>query len=160
MEARYCYIFGAAEFDGNLKFKPDQDRDFIIAADAGYRHLQALGIPPDMLIGDFDSLGEVPKGVELLRFPVMKDDTDLMLAVKYGFAHGYSQPIHHLRRHGRAAGFYACKLSNFIRYRQQWRKRLFDRLRFHDYRCAGRFPAVRCILPRENFHFLQRGTVL
>ena len=78
MEARYCYIFGAAEFDGNLKFKPDQGRDFIIAADAGYRHLQALGIPPDMLIGDFDSLGEVPKGVELLRFPVMKDDTCLL----------------------------------------------------------------------------------
>ena len=115
MEARYCYIFGAAEFDGNLKFKPDQGRDFIIAADAGYRHLQALGIPPDMLIGDFDSLGEVPKGVELLRFPVMKDDTDLMLAVKYGTR---LSRIHHLRRHGRAAGFYACKLSNFIRYRQ------------------------------------------
>ena len=93
MEARYCYLFGAAEFDGNLKFKPDQGRDFIIAADAGYRHLQALGIPPDMLIGDFDSLGEVPKGVELLRFPVMKDDTDLMLAVKYGFAHGYREFI-------------------------------------------------------------------
>lgn len=88
MEDRFCYIFGASEFDGTLKFKPERGKDLIIAADAGYRHLQVLGITPDLLIGDFDSLGEVPGGVEVLRFPAMKDDTDLMLAVKYGFTRG------------------------------------------------------------------------
>lgn len=109
MEDRICYIFAAAEFDGILKFKPRKDIDFIIAADAGYRHLQKLKITPDMLIGDFDSLGEIPDGVELLRYPSMKDDTDLMLAVKYGFAHGY----HRFIIYGGMGGKLDFTLANF-----------------------------------------------
>ena len=97
MEARYCYIFGAAEFDGNLKFKPDQDRDFIIAADAGYRHLQALGIPPDMLIGDFDSLGFVPQeaegGVCVHPFDPHKDFTDMDLALNFAIDEGFTHIV-------------------------------------------------------------------
>ena len=88
MEARYCYIFGAAEFDGNLKFKPDQDRDFIIAADAGCRHLERLGARPDLIVGDFDSLGHVPEDVKVIRHPVRKDETDMMLAVREGLKRG------------------------------------------------------------------------
>ena len=109
MEERICYIFAAAEFDGTLKFKPRKGIDFIIAADAGYRHLQKLRIIPDMLIGDFDSLREIPDGVELLRFPSMKDDTDLMLAVKYGFAHGY----HRFIIYGGMGGRLDFTLANF-----------------------------------------------
>ena len=79
-----CIIFCAGEFDGLLE-KPTKD-DYIIAADGGYRHTQALGITPDAVLGDFDSLGFVPEGAEV--FPVEKDDTDAMLSVRQGLKMG------------------------------------------------------------------------
>ena len=39
-------------------------------------------------MGDFDSLGRVPAGDNILRHPVEKDDTDTMLAVKTGLEQG------------------------------------------------------------------------
>ena len=79
-----CIIFCAGEFDGLLE-KPTKD-DYIIAADGGYRHTQSLGITPDAVLGDFDSLGFVPDGATV--FPVEKDDTDAMLAVRHGLKMG------------------------------------------------------------------------
>ena len=79
-----CIIFGAAEFDGLLM--PVCPGDFIIAADGGLRHTQALGLRPNEIIGDFDSLGYVPEAGVV--FPVEKDDTDTMLAVKRGLELG------------------------------------------------------------------------
>lgn len=79
-----CIIFGAAEFDGLLM--PVCPGDFIIAADGGLRHTQALGLRPDEIIGDFDSLGYVPEAGVV--FPVEKDDTDTMLAVRRGLELG------------------------------------------------------------------------
>lgn len=109
MEERFCYIFGAAECGGTLKFTPERGKDFVIAADAGYRHLEALGIAPDLLIGDFDSLSEIPDGVARLQFPAMKDDTDLMLAVKHGFTQGYRQFV----IYGAMGGRLDFTLANF-----------------------------------------------
>lgn len=53
---RVCYIFGAGAFFG-LKTRP-RPGDLVIAADGGLRHLKALGLRPDILIGDLDSLRE------------------------------------------------------------------------------------------------------
>ncbi len=64
--------------------------DFVIAADAGYVQLVCQGVAPDLAVGDFDSLGEPPVGVPIVRHPVMKDDTDTMLAVKLGLERGYT----------------------------------------------------------------------
>lgn len=60
-----------------------------MAADGGLRHLQALGLEPTGILGDFDSLGYTPQGPQVDRFPVEKDDTDSMLAVKAGLQAGY-----------------------------------------------------------------------
>ena len=79
-----CIIFCAAEFD-RLALPIDKD-DFVIAADGGLAHTQALGITPDVILGDFDSLGYTPEGANV--FPVEKDDTDAMLAVRRGLALG------------------------------------------------------------------------
>ncbi len=79
-----CVIFCAAEFDTLLA--PIDEHTLVIAADGGYRHTQKLGIQPDMILGDFDSLGYVPDDSRV--FPVEKDDTDAMLAVRQGLAHG------------------------------------------------------------------------
>ena len=80
-----CVIFCAAGFDGLVE--PIGAEDYVIAADGGLRHTQALGIIPNEMIGDFDSLGYVPEGAAV--YPVEKDDTDSMLAVKRGLALGY-----------------------------------------------------------------------
>ena len=79
-----CIIFCAGEFD--TLTAPILPGDFIIAADGGLRHLEALGIQPDEILGDFDSLGYVPKRSRV--FPVRKDDTDAMLAVRRGLSLG------------------------------------------------------------------------
>ena len=80
-----CVIFCAAGFDGLLA--PLSKEDFVIAADGGLHHTDLLGIRPDMILGDFDSLGYVPKNAAV--FPVEKDDTDAMLAIRKGLAMGY-----------------------------------------------------------------------
>ena len=81
---KHCVIFCAAGFDGLAA--PVRETDLVIAADGGLRHTQALGIVPDVILGDFDSLGFTPAGANV--FPVEKDDTDAMLAVRRGLAEG------------------------------------------------------------------------
>ena len=79
-----CVIFCAAECDGLARpIGPDA---FVIAADGGLRHTEKLGIAPDAVLGDFDSLGYTPNGANV--FPVEKDDTDAMLAVRLGLQQG------------------------------------------------------------------------
>ena len=78
---RRCFIFAAGSFFG-LRERPAPD-DLVIAADAGYRLCRSLGVVPDLVLGDFDSMPE-PVGVPVLRAPVEKDDTDAMLALKTG----------------------------------------------------------------------------
>ena len=80
-------IFCAAGFDGLLE--PVKEDDFLLAADGGLRHLQSLRLTPDEILGDFDSLGYVPENSS--RFPVEKDDTDSMLAIRRGLALGYRE---------------------------------------------------------------------
>lgn len=82
-----CHIFCAGDFSGLVE--PPAEGDLILAADGGLRHTQALGLTPDRVLGDFDSLGYTPAGPEVERFPVEKDDTDSMLGIKLGLARGY-----------------------------------------------------------------------
>ena len=79
-----CIIFCAGGFNGLVE--PVEEEDFIIAADGGVAHTENLGVSPQVVLGDFDSLGYVPSGAEV--FPVEKDDTDSMLAIKKGLALG------------------------------------------------------------------------
>lgn len=80
-----CVIFCAAEFDKLAQ--PVEKGDMVIAADGGLKHTEALGVLPDAVLGDFDSLGYVPGDAAV--FPVEKDDTDSMLAVKLGLERGF-----------------------------------------------------------------------
>ena len=79
-----CVIFCAAGFTDLAA--PVGQEDLVIAADGGLKHTQALGLTPDVILGDFDSLGFTPEGANV--FPVEKDDTDAMLAVRHGLAEG------------------------------------------------------------------------
>ena len=84
---KQCVIFCAAGFEALIA--PLTGSELVIAADGGLRYTQALGISPQAIIGDFDSLHYVPQGAEV--FPVEKDDTDSMLAVKLGLSRGYDR---------------------------------------------------------------------
>ena len=84
-----CYIFSAVEMKNNFP-KPDKD-DLIIAADAGYLNVQKAGLRPDVIIGDFDSSEKPSTDTPIETFPILKDDTDTMLAIKYGFNSGYKR---------------------------------------------------------------------
>ena len=81
---RNCIIFCAGEFE--KLSRPVEKSDLVIAADGGLAHVKKLGLVPDIILGDFDSLGYVPEGAEL--HPVEKDDTDSMLAIKKGLQLG------------------------------------------------------------------------
>ena len=82
-----CIIFCAAGFEELVQ--PIEKEDFVIAADGGLMHTEKLGIVPNEILGDFDSLGHVPEGANV--FPVEKDDTDAMLAVRRGLSLGYRE---------------------------------------------------------------------
>lgn len=82
-----CVIFCAGGFDQLAE--PVGEKDYVLAADGGLTHLEKLGVTPNGIIGDFDSLGYVPQGAQV--FPVEKDDTDSMLAVRKGLALGYDR---------------------------------------------------------------------
>lgn len=84
-----CYIVGAGENFG-LDFEPVKG-DFVIAADAGLRCLEEKGIAPDLIVGDFDTLGCIPQGKNVLRLPPEKDDTDLAVALKEGVKAGHRE---------------------------------------------------------------------
>ena len=83
-----CIIVGGGDFAPGL-FIPKNEGDLIIAADSGYAYLKALGITPDLCVGDFDSLGSAPKDCPVVRLPVMKDDTDMIAAARVGLERGY-----------------------------------------------------------------------
>ena len=84
-----CVIFCAGGFE-KLALTIEED-DYILAADGGFSHLQKLGLNPHGILGDFDSLGYVPESAQV--FPVEKDDTDSMLAVRKGLELGYKEFI-------------------------------------------------------------------
>lgn len=80
-----CYVVGAAPTCAD--FAP-RAGDAVVAADGGTAHLRARGIMPDLVLGDFDSSTQPTEGAVAV-YPPEKDDTDTMLALKWGWAQGY-----------------------------------------------------------------------
>lgn len=82
-------ILGAADINDYSAIKSKlKDDDFIVSADGGINHLTPLGVKADLYLGDFDS-SEIPvTDTEILTYPIEKDDTDTMLAIKTGLSRG------------------------------------------------------------------------
>lgn len=110
-----CYIVGAGEFFGSIH---PCEEDLVIAADGGLVYLEKMGIVPDVVVGDFDSLEERQdfdtervccaennfcsnesrffitkrgKNIEVVKHPIMKDETDMYLAYEIGSSRGYKE---------------------------------------------------------------------
>ena len=84
---KICYVVGAGDFfPEGLSQNPD---DFLIAADGGYLSLQSINLTPDLVIGDFDSLGAPPSHPRVLRLKTEKEETDMIAALSEGLKRGY-----------------------------------------------------------------------
>ncbi len=87
--SKKCVILAGGEF------YPAEDlssEDFLIACDRGLVYAARCGLRPQLIIGDFDSYsGPLPEGVPVERHPVMKDDTDTMLAARRAVELGYEE---------------------------------------------------------------------
>ncbi|MEE1139302.1 MAG: thiamine diphosphokinase [Acutalibacteraceae bacterium] len=84
-----CCIVGAGDCNKFDYIK--QPDDLVIAADGGYNHLKKYGIEPDIIIGDFDSLGYVPDNTNVIKLPVVKDITDMFAAAEIGLKKGFDE---------------------------------------------------------------------
>ena len=81
-----CYLVGAGEND----YVPSPDpSDLVIAADGGYDFLISHGVRCDLLIGDLDSIKDVPTNLEIIKHKVEKDETDMHLSYLVGKERGY-----------------------------------------------------------------------
>ena len=69
---------------------PVPEHACIICADSGLRLCEQLGLSPDLVLGDFDSLGGVPEQYPHMTVPVEKDDTDTLLAVRTALSKGFT----------------------------------------------------------------------
>jgi thiamine pyrophosphokinase len=73
--------------------------DLVVGADAGAGFLLDTAVRPDVVVGDFDSLpaaqvaGLEAAGVELVRHPVRKDQTDGELAVDEAMRRGAGEVV-------------------------------------------------------------------
>ena len=85
---------GGNIFPENITEHPKGD-DLIIAADGGFLNAKRLGVTPNILLGDFDSIKEkdIPESVQLLRVPAEKDFTDTQLAVDTALKNGANEIV-------------------------------------------------------------------
>lgn len=92
-----CIVIGAGDLTlGEITV---EEGDFCIAVDGGLDYCGFLGVEPDRIVGDFDSVsGEEREALEriarqtpdrILRLSPRKDDTDMLAALKYGLEQGY-----------------------------------------------------------------------
>ncbi|WP_304509002.1 thiamine diphosphokinase [Anaerotignum sp.] len=76
-----------------------EDTDILICCDGGLHHTKTLGLTPDYIVGDFDSVSrEVlefykEKKVPIYQFPTRKDETDMQLGIRLALEKGATDLI-------------------------------------------------------------------
>ena len=70
-----------------------QPGDFIVACDTGYRNAAALGVRPDLIVGDFDSAPQPRTERDTIVLPHVKDDTDTQYAARWLAEHGFEEVV-------------------------------------------------------------------
>lgn len=89
-----AFIFCGGEVFPQYIKETRESGDLVIAADSGYKNARALDFPIDILVGDFDSLGDIPDGVgEVVRLPQEKDVTDAQYAVELAIKQGAGELV-------------------------------------------------------------------
>lgn len=87
---RRCVVIGGADIGRYDRIRAHlREDDFYVCCDSGLRHREALGIVPDLIVGDFDSHENPCLDVETITLPCEKDDTDTVFAVKEALDRGF-----------------------------------------------------------------------
>ena len=84
-------LVGASDF--NEPHFARERFDMVIAVDGGFAHLTETGHTPDAAVGDFDSLGYVPKAGDVRVFPPEKDESDLEIACRVAVEAGCGELV-------------------------------------------------------------------
>ena len=88
-----CVIIPAWAEHGIRNVVDLQPDDYILCADGGYALAMRENIYPNVVIGDFDSLGKIPKelpdGSQLVKAAQEKNETDTFLCLSYGIQAGF-----------------------------------------------------------------------
>ena len=96
--ARRACIFCNGQLSNPAKVKQiAKDCDLLIAADGGAKYCVDIGLTPQVVIGDMDSVDsdmwKENRDIEYIRYPEAKDKSDGELAVEYALEHGCEQVI-------------------------------------------------------------------
>jgi thiamine pyrophosphokinase len=83
MSCKKVLICGSAEISKEKLEFASRNSDVIVAADGGYDRLHAAGIIPDIILGDMDSIAELPENIKNIRYPIEKDLSDLEICLEY-----------------------------------------------------------------------------
>jgi thiamine pyrophosphokinase len=89
-----AYIFTGGEIFHQYITERPESEDMVICADSGYKNAMAMGVHANILVGDFDSLKDVPGDAdEIVRVPAEKDETDTQLAVEIALQRGADEIV-------------------------------------------------------------------
>ena len=112
-----CILLGSAALTGGeaevlAAAGADTDTALVICADGGIRNARALGLRPDILVGDGDSGGfdgqeRLPEA-EYIRLPAEKDETDTLACARLALARGCGRFYLLGCSGGRLDHFFAC----------------------------------------------------
>lgn len=93
-------IFAGAKIANYDFCKPYlQDVDMVIGCDRGLHHVKALGLVPNYIVGDFDSVDKnvldefLEMGIPVFQFPTQKDETDMQLGIEIAVEKGATDLI-------------------------------------------------------------------
>ncbi|HZD55210.1 MAG TPA: thiamine diphosphokinase [Anaerolineales bacterium] len=94
----YTIIFANGDFRRPTNPLANVHRaELLVAADGGTHHCQELGVRPDVVVGDMDSISVdlqdtlEEQGTRFIVHPTDKDETDLELALSYAIDNGARQ---------------------------------------------------------------------
>ena len=90
---RAVIIANGKVFDYEKIKKYIKKDDYIICADGGYDHAIKLGVTPDVLIGDMDSVKSKGLQVEKIVYPKRKDWTDSEIVIDYARGKGFDELV-------------------------------------------------------------------
>jgi len=102
MNRAVIFINGELADASRLRLKKS---DLLIGVDGGTKQIYKLGLKPDMVIGDLDSIKAIPKDVPVLKL-IDQDKTDTQKALEYVVKLGYKEII--------LTGFLGRRLDHLI----------------------------------------------